>query len=79
MVRCFIRLVLGLFCFQNVIASNHGLSSTYLGSREGAYSLALDQGFENLSDEGNKITENSLYILNKMVQDKINDLSNKND
>jgi hypothetical protein len=41
---------------------------------EVAYSLALDQGLEELTDEGNVITENSLHTLKKMVQDKINDL-----
>jgi hypothetical protein len=42
---------------------------------EVAYSLALDQGLENLTDEGNFIAENSLHALKKMAQDKINDLN----
>ncbi|VHO01008.1 hypothetical protein [Candidatus Rhabdochlamydia sp. T3358] len=41
---------------------------------EVAYSLALDQELENLTDEGNIITESSLYLLKKMVEDKINEL-----
>lgn len=35
MIRCLMGLVLGLFCFQNAIASENSLSSMYLGSREG--------------------------------------------
>jgi RHS repeat-associated protein len=34
MIRYLMGLVLGLFCFQNAIASENSLSSTYLGSRE---------------------------------------------
>ena len=41
---------------------------------EAAYSLALDQGLENLTEEGTVLTENSLHILKKITQDKINDL-----
>jgi|GEM_PF-6277074 len=41
---------------------------------EVAYSLALDQGLEELTDEGNVIVESSLYALKKMVEDKINEL-----
>ena len=41
---------------------------------EVAYSLALDQGLENLTDEGTLLTEHSLYALKKMTQDKIKDL-----
>lgn len=41
-----------------------------------AYSLALDQGLEKLTKEGNIITESSLHILKKMAQDKIYDLKN---
>ncbi len=39
-----------------------------------AYSLALDQGLENLTEEGTVLTENSLHTLKKITQDKINDL-----
>jgi hypothetical protein len=39
---------------------------------EVAYSLALDQGLENLTNEGSITTENSLHILKKMIQDRIN-------
>jgi hypothetical protein len=39
-----------------------------------AYSLALDQGLYNLTNEGNILTEKSLHTLVKMVQDKIRDL-----
>lgn len=35
MIRCLMGLVVGLFCFQNAIASDNSLTSTYLGSREG--------------------------------------------
>ena len=35
MIRYLKGLVLGLFCFQNAIASENSLSSMYLGSREG--------------------------------------------
>lgn len=41
---------------------------------EVAYSLALDQNLEKLTEEGNIIVENSLRVLKKMTQDKINDL-----
>jgi hypothetical protein len=41
---------------------------------EVAYSLALDQGLENLTEEGAILTENSLHNLKKMAQDKVNDL-----
>lgn len=41
---------------------------------EVAYSLALDQGLENLTEEGTVLTENSLHTLKKITQDKINDL-----
>lgn len=41
---------------------------------EVAYSLALDQGLEKLTDEGNIIVENSLYTLKKMAEDKIHEL-----
>jgi hypothetical protein len=41
---------------------------------EVAYSLALDQGLESLTNSGYIITENSLNNLKKMAQDKINDL-----
>ena len=39
-----------------------------------AYSLALDQGLEKLTDEGTAIAENSLHILKKMSQDRMNNL-----
>ena len=39
-----------------------------------AYSLALDQGLEQLTDEGNAITESSLHALKKMTEDKIKEL-----
>jgi RHS repeat-associated protein len=35
MIRCLMGLILSLLCFQNAIASQNSLSSTYLGSREG--------------------------------------------
>jgi hypothetical protein len=38
------------------------------------YSLALDQGLESLSKEGNTITENSLHDLKKMTEEKLNEL-----
>ncbi len=41
---------------------------------EVAYSLALDQGLKNLTEEGAILTENSLHNLKKMAQDKLNDL-----
>jgi hypothetical protein len=41
---------------------------------EVAYSLALDQGLEILTDEGNVIADNSLNILKKMAEDKKNEL-----
>jgi hypothetical protein len=41
---------------------------------EVAYSLALDQGLENLTEEGTVLTENSLLNLKKMTQNKIIDL-----
>ena len=47
---------------------------------EVAYSLALDQGLENLTEEGTILTENSLHTLKKITQDKINDLkANQNE
>ena len=44
---------------------------------EVAYSLALDQGLEKFTDEGNVIAENSLHTLKKMAQEKINNLNPK--
>ena len=41
---------------------------------EVAYSLALDQGLENPTEEGAILTENSLFNLKKMTQNKIIDL-----
>lgn len=41
---------------------------------EVAYSLALNQGLENLTEEGTVLAENSLHNLKKMARDKINDL-----
>lgn len=41
---------------------------------EVAYSLALDQELENLTEEGTFLTGNSLHNLKKMTQDKIKDL-----
>ena len=44
---------------------------------EVAYSLSLDQGLEKLTDEGSVIVEDSLHVLKKMAQDKLNDLKNR--
>lgn len=41
---------------------------------EVAYSLALDQGLENLTQEGAVLTESSLLNLKTMTQNKIIDL-----
>ncbi len=41
---------------------------------EVAYSLALDQGLETLTDEGNAIAESSLHVLKKMIEDKATEL-----
>ena len=42
---------------------------------EVAYSLALDEGLENLTEEGAILTETSLLDLKKMTQNKIIDLN----
>ncbi len=44
---------------------------------EVAYSLALDKGFENLTEEGAVLTENSLTNLKTMVQNKLIDLKSR--
>lgn len=44
---------------------------------EVAYSLALDQGLDNPVNNGEKIVVNSLNILKKMIQDKIENLKDK--
>lgn len=43
---------------------------------EVAYALALDQGLDNLTDEGIIVTENSLHILRKMIKNKLTYLKN---
>ncbi len=40
---------------------------------EVAYSLALDEGLENLAEEGAVLTENSLLNLKTMTQNKLID------